>query len=75
MLPRPTGCKARVPSHRKADVHGVTHGPSVQQSPSVNGVGGQEGWKAPRAAGLQPWTFVLRPLGHLLTGPAGQITP
>lgn len=57
-----------VPSHRKSDVDGVTHGPSVQQSPSVNGVGGQEGWKAHRGAGLQAWTFIPRPLGHLLTG-------
>lgn len=40
--------------------------PPTQQSPSVNGVGGQEGWKAYRGAGLQAWTFILRPLGHLL---------
>lgn len=57
-----------VPSHRKSDVGGVTHSPSVQQSPSVNGLGGQEGWKTHRGAGLQAWTFIPRPLGHLLTG-------
>ena len=67
--PRPIhdGTEA-VPSHRKSDVGGVTHGPSVQQSPSVNGVDGQEGWKAHRGAGLQAWTFIPRPLRHLLTG-------
>lgn len=54
MLPRPTGCKARVPSHRKADVHGVTHGPSVQQRRCEWGgwAGGLEGPQSSRAPGL-----------------------